>query len=409
MITLREYQKDIADKAFGIIETYNIVMLNLEVRTGKTLTALHLCKMIESKNVLFVTKKKAISSIMSDFKAIEATYKFTIINYESLHKITDSFDVIICDEYHSMGAFPKPSKRVKEMKRIAGNAKIIYLSGTPTPESFSQIFHPLSITKWSPFARYINFYKWCADFVNVTKKNCGYAIVNDYSDANIELIKKYIGKLSIDFTQQQSGFSAVINEHIVEVEMMPITYALCNRLKKENIIEGKTELILADTGAKMQQKLHQMYSGTVKFESGNRTVFDLTKANYIRERWRGEKIAIFYKFIAELQAIKTVYGDGICDNIEEFNTTDKSIAFQIVSGREGTNLSKATALIFYNIDFSATSYWQARDRMTTIDRTQSDVYWIFAKRGIERMIYKAVSNKKNYTLEHFRKDLKNGF
>ena len=409
MIELRDYQKDIADKAFGIIETYNIVMLNLEVRTGKTLTALHLCKMIEAKNVLFVTKKKAISSIMSDFEAIEATYKFTIINYESLHKITDSFDVIICDEYHSMGAFPKPSKRVKEMKRIAGNAKIIYLSGTPTPESFSQIFHPLSITKWSPFARYINFYQWCADFVNVTKKNCGYAIVNDYSDANIELIKKYIGKLSIDFTQQQSGFSAVIDEHIVEVEMMPITYALCNRLKKENIIEGKTELILADTGAKMQQKLHQMYSGTVKFESGNRAVLDLTKANYIRNRWRGQKIAIFYKFIAELQAIKTVYGDGICDNIEEFNATDKSIAFQIVSGREGTNLSKATALIFYNIDFSATSYWQARDRMTTIDRTQSDVFWIFAKRGIERMIYKAVSNKKNYTLAHFRKDLKNGF
>lgn len=258
---------------------------------------------------------------MSDFKAIEATYKFTIINYESLHKITDSFDVIICDEYHSMGTFPKPSKRVKEMKRIAGNAKIIYLSGTPTPESFSQIFHPCQLQNGLLLLDISNFYKWCADFVNVTKKNCGYAIVNDYSDANIELIKKYIGKLSIDFTQQQSGFSAVIDEHIVEIEMMPITYALCNRLKKENIIEGKTELILADTGAKMQQKLHQMYSGTVKFESGNRTVFDLTKANYIRERWRGEKIAIFYKFIAELQAIKTVYGDGICDNIErvQFN------------------------------------------------------------------------------------------
>lgn len=63
MITLRDYQKDIADKAFGIIETYNIVMLNLEVRTGKTLTALHLCKMIESKNVLFVTKKRRLAQL----------------------------------------------------------------------------------------------------------------------------------------------------------------------------------------------------------------------------------------------------------------------------------------------------------------------------------------------------------
>jgi hypothetical protein len=72
-------------------------------------------------------------------------------------------------------------------------------------------------------------------------------------------------------------------------------------------------------------------------------------------------------------------------------------------------LSKADTLVFYNIDFSATSYWQARDRMTTKERKSSDVFWIFSKGGIEKQIYKAVSNKKNYTLTHFRKDLKNGF
>ena len=32
-------------------------------------------------------------------------------------------------------------------------------------------------------------------------------------------------------------------------------------------------------------------------------------------------------------------------------------------------------------------------------------YWIFSKRGIEDQIYKAVVNKKDYTLNHFKKDL----
>ena len=62
-------------------------------------------------------------------------------------------------------------------------------------------------------------------------------------------------------------------------------------------------------------------------------------------------------------------------------------------------------LVYYNIDFSATSYWQSKDRMTTKDRLKNRVYWIFSKGGIETDIYKAVTKKKDYTLRHFKKDL----
>ena len=78
---------------------------------------------------------------------------------------------------------------------------------------------------------------------------------------------------------------------------------------------------------------------------------------------------------------------------------------QIVSGREGISLRQAEALIYYNIDFSATSYWQSRDRMTTKDRMYNKIYWVFAKGGIEKSIYQTVVKKKDYTLRHFKKDL----
>ena len=61
--------------------------------------------------------------------------------------------------------------------------------------------------------------------------------------------------------------------------------------------------------------------------------------------------------------------------------------------------------MYYNIDFSATSYWQSRDRMTTKESKLSKVFWIFAKDGIEKEIYKAVVKKKDYTLKHFKRDL----
>ena len=92
-------------------------------------------------------------------------------------------------------------------------------------------------------------------------------------------------------------------------------------------------------------------------------------------------------------------------DLEEFKHTDKSIALQIVAGREGISLKEADCLVYYNIDFSALSYWQSRDRMTTKDSLQNDVYWIFSEGGIESKIYKAVSKKKDYTLRHFKKDL----
>jgi hypothetical protein len=133
-------------------------------------------------------------------------------------------------------------------------------------------------------------------------------------------------------------------------------------------------------------------------------VLDYSKAKFIKKRFKYEKIGIFYKFTAELKALKEVYGDDITTDLDEFNNTRKSIALQIVSGREGISLRKAKYLVYYNIDFSATSYWQSRDRMTTKDRLYNKIYWVFSKNGIESKIYKAVNNKKDYTLRHFKKD-----
>ena len=134
-------------------------------------------------------------------------------------------------------------------------------------------------------------------------------------------------------------------------------------------------------------------------------VIDTFKAEYIKNKFKNKKIAIFYKFTAEWDALKLIFDNNICNSLEEFNSTDKNIALQIVSGREGISLRKAMALVYYNIDFSATSYWQSRDRMTTKERLQNKVYWVFSKNGIENDIYKAVVKKKDYTLKHFKRDL----
>jgi SNF2 family DNA or RNA helicase len=229
--------------------------------------------------------------------------------------------------------------------------------------------------------------------------------VNDYSNANKEKIDKYCKKLFISYTQKEAGFINTINEKILPVKMNSITKTLIKRLSKDLVVQGDNEVILADTPVKLQQKIHQLSSGTSKFESGNYKVIDYSKCEYINDNFKGQKIAIFYKFKAEFEALKETFPNWTND-IKEFNTNKKSVFLvQILSGREGINLSIADSLIFYNIDFSATSYFQARDRLTSKTRTKDNrVFWLFSVGGIENKIYKCVKNKEDYTLNHFKND-----
>ncbi|MGA1702646.1 MAG: SNF2-related protein [Methylophilaceae bacterium] len=401
---LRDYQEKIVNSAHSIIINHGFVYLAMEVRTGKTLTSLSLAERLGVKRLLFLTKKKAISSIESDLKLLSPSYDMVCINYESIHKVSGKFDMIILDEAHGLGAFPKPSNRAKQVRNLVSlnNCFVCLLSGTPTPESYSQMYHQVYGIPGNPFNKYKSFYRFCDDHVNKFQRQINGFMVTDYSGGKQsinDLMKPYM----ISYTQSQAGFESEIEEEILTVRVN--TDDICSKLKKDLVVEMDDEVILADTGVKLMSKLHQMYSGTVKFESGNSVVLDTSKADFIKWKFEGKKIGIFYKFTAELQALRQVFGDDICTDLETFNTTDKNIALQIVSGREGISLRNADYIVFYNIDFSATSYWQARDRMTTKDRKYNKVYWVFSDSGIEKKIYKSVIQKKDYTLKHFRKDV----
>jgi len=408
MIEFRDYQKEIISKGVKCLYDYKFVYLSMEVRTGKTLTSLGILDNMMSVNkALFITKKKAISSIESDFDLLKPRFELTVINYESLHKIDlKGWDAVVCDEAHSMGAFPKPSKRSKQVKEliIKNNPYVVLLSGTPTPESFSQMYHQVYSIAGNPFRDYTNFYKFAKDHVVPKTKRIGSFLVSDYSSGKQSILDN-MNKYMISYTQKEAGFNSSIKETILKVDAPEAIYSMCNRLTKYLVVEGKEDVILTDTSVKLMQKLHQMYSGTVKFESGKSMVLHTFKAQYIYDNFCNHKIGIFYKFKEELNALKQVYGEHICTDLETFESTDKSIALQIVSGREGISLRKAKYLVYYNIDFSATSYWQSRDRMTTKDRPENEIFWVFTSKGIEDKIYKAVSKKKDYTLKHFKKDL----
>jgi hypothetical protein len=407
MITLRTYQSEAASKIEAILRTHRICYLAGMVRTGKTLTALSVIKSIGYATALIVTKKKAIASIEADRDAMGLQDVVTVTNFEQLPKHRGkSYGLLICDEAHGTGAFPKPSKRYKDIQAIHRSA-VLLMSGTPSPESYSQLYHQFALGGGaSPWAMFRSFYAWADRYVNVKQKYVGTGQkVNDYSDANKKLIFADIRHLVVRMSQADAGFETQIQEHVHLVKMKPRTYRIAGRILKDGVIgRPGRRAIVADTGAKAMSKLQQVYGGAVITEAHGAVAWDNSKAQFVQDNFGHTKHAVLYKFNAEGDMLKAVYAGRWTDSPEVFNADpSKTYIGQVQASREGVNLSSAEHLVFVGIDFAALSYLQGRDRASYLGRTKApQVHWVFADGGMEPKVYRTVRGKEDYTLEHFR-------
>ena len=187
----RPYQKKIINQGREVVNKYRFVYLAMEVRTGKTLTALGIARACGYKNVVFLTKKKAISSIIKDYELLQPNFFIKIINYESMHKLDISrCDFLVLDEAHGLGAFPKPSKRAKDVRDFIKkyDPAVCLLSGTPTPESYSQMYHQVYGIPLNPFKTFKNFYAFAQRYISVTRKKINSLYINDYSKGRLSIL-----------------------------------------------------------------------------------------------------------------------------------------------------------------------------------------------------------------------------
>lgn len=411
MFEVREEQRPIIEEGKKILVNTRLLYLAAEIRTGKSIMSMTIAHEMKFRNVLFLTTKKAIGSIEKDLRTTGYQFnKFVVTNYQQMltkNKPDRDFDLYIFDEATILGGYPKPGAIAKEVKALAVGRPIIYLSGTPTAEGMSQIYHQLWVSSYTPFAMYTNFYKFSKVFVNVRQKWVNGFQVNDYSDGKEKEIRAVIDKYMVTFSQKDAGFESFVEEEVITVPMDPRIYQLMAVLKKKKVYQllaGDT--LIADTPVKLQSLIHQLSGGTCIGENKSH-VLDESKAKYIKRCFKDKKIAIFFKFIKEGELLRQHFPNSTADP-EAFNSRDDLVFIcQFQSGRMGVNLSTADCLVMYNIDFSATTYFQVIGRLQTKTRTQaSKVYWLFSEHGLEKHVYKVVQNKKSFTRIYFDKALK---
>ena len=431
---LYDYQIPMIAQAVEAIKKHRVVYLASETRVGKTAVSILAAQRYvddEGKDyeIVFVTKAGVMSSITEQIKTLRDAgllkRDVLVVSVDSLHKLQWKRDTIfILDEAHSVGAYPLPSKRAIQMREVCSLRPVILLSATPTPESYTMIFHQF----WAVGCEDIfgspgmNFWQFAARYVDVyteTRPRRGGAPVmqKNYSRAKWNLIEPIIAPHRISTTKADAGFAHTdVETTIYRVQIPAYLRKAIDEIKPPKRKKGEPEppsvrsteingvKITVRSPAETMSKIHQLCSGTVIDNDDNKVIVSTHKIAMVdRALHEFGKIAVFYKFVAEKEMLSMFYGDRLTDDPIEFQDKPGMIfCGQFQSKREGIDLSSAGALVFFNIDHAYLSYEQTKNRIMNYKRKETPhLVLIFSQDGIEEKIYKCVLQKKNFTAAHY--------
>lgn len=409
MVKLDEHQINASCDLLNILDKYKFAILNGAMRTGKTLTVIHvaniMCGQGNIKDVLIITKKGAIGSIEKDINDFgDKRLIFQIINYESLHTIKTNFDLVISDEYHNCGYVGK-QKLLNRRMSFLRYKYFIGMTGSLFLETFSTAYSIFPIC----FKKYGSFYKWAKIFVNIKHKRIGQNIVNDYTEVkDVDNIMSIIRPYIVTVTQEQAGFETKVTDviHMVKNDNLD---KLCREIKRKKMFtfnDGKQ--IVADNIPKEFQMIKQIQSGCLKIGENEYKTLDCFKFDYMMQLFEGKKICVYHEYIGEklmLQEQFKLRGYAVTDSSEIFNKGDHKTVFlaQFVSKREGINLSSSNDLVFFSMPYSNLTYLQARERCILKNKEQ-EVRCHFICTEFEKKVYDIVKNDKGrFSSESYKK------
>ena len=388
-----KHQIDISSQALDILRKHMIVYLAMQERTGKTLTSILICEQTKCNNILVITKKKALVGWVDTLSKYKHNKTYECINYESLHKCTFKPDLVIIDEAHSnLGAYPKVGKIWKEVFKFTKGKPIIYLSATPSAQTYAQLYHQFKLSSWTPWIKYPSFYSWHKDYGIEHIIYLGGRQIKQYNEVKSEKVMKDVEHLFVSYTRTELGFEHEPNDILHYIDLSSEIKEYYNSLLKDRVATIAGTEVIADTVMALRTKLHQIEGATLKQEDKNIFLSKIDKIDYILKTWGdSDNLVIFYQYQNELSLLK--------------QTFKSATILQGTSFAEGVDLSMYETCVVYSMDFSTAKYTQRRARQCNMKRdTPIDFHFLLVKGAISEQVYQTVAvNRTNFVDSYFNK------
>lgn len=398
VIEPRDYQLELADKAYKILKDNLLVYLAMEERTGKSLIGLLTLEKCSNVNrVLIITKKNAISGWQDTINNSKwLKNKCDVINYHSCKKVRSRYDAVILDESHTyISGYPKTSKLWNDVKAICMHKPIIYMSATPYAQGMQLLYHQFKLSTYSPWKKYSNFYAWYNKYAERDKNGDVDTIwisgraMKTYKKMNSDIILPTIKHLFIHKTRKSLGFKQEPKDILHYIELSDVVKKAYNMLLKDRVLifenGDKSYDLIADSNLKLRSALHMLEGGAIKIDNTYIALNSSEKIDYIIENWGDSpNLAIMYNYIAEGNKLRSSFKEALI--------------LQGTSYAEGIDLSHIKNLVIYSQDFSTSKHTQRRARQTGKNRNEPiNVHFLLVKKAISSQVYKAVSkNKTNF-------------
>lgn len=404
-----EHQVVKAEECWLHLKEKGYVYLAGKPRSGKTLTAMLVCEKTSSsiKNILVLTKLNAIPGWTKFIEGYPCTKKYHVMNYEKLGtareergkwtyklKVTpEDYDIVIIDESHNIGAFPKPSSRWRVIKKVCGELPHINLSGTAIVESPNSIFHQMCFSIYKPFD-HKNFYEFFREFGKpyiIRAAGRDIQQYNKYQDCLLEEIDKF----TVYMTQEDAGIDATLQavDQIHFVELDEATKEGYNYLQKNQIIylEGLPEPIVGDSTMKLRTSLHMLESGVCKVGGEYFFLGNTEKVDYLLATFGdSEDVGIMCHFIGEQKLLKQYF--------------KKAQIYSSNAHAEGVDLSHLKHFVIMSSDYSGSKFIQRRDRIVNTNGSNTlIVNHILVKNAISHQVFKQVIKKEDFNNQTYRK------
>jgi hypothetical protein len=385
MSEFKAHQIVAGERVKALIEAKGVAYLMGAPRVGKTRSIFWAINHLPVERVLFLTKKNAIPGIEAE--AHVCTRQVTVTNYEQAAKLTDSFDLVVVDEAHNIGRVGKPSQRFKAIRQLCWNKPLILSSGTPHVETPLALYYQFALSKRSPLP-YRTFYDFFRAWGIPKTIWLHGRRVEQYKLAHPGLLD-HVEPYFVRVTHQDAGITmrAVDKLHY----FTPGTLDMIETIKRDMVLGDYA----FESDMAVRTAIHQLEAGAFLYNGEIVHVDDTAMADYIREHFGDSPdVAVMAHFRSTREKLA--------------KHLPKVHLYSSDGHAEGVRLDHYKHFVIANTGYSGAKFVQRRERATLMGLTEDRViHHLMAEGQLSEMVYEAVSRKRDFNIEAFRRQCLN--
>lgn len=288
------------------------------------------------------------------------------------------------------------SKRSKFILKKLNPTNVILLSGTPVGGKYENLLSQIHLLGWSIskqlFQSQYCIYEYTED---------GFPKIVGYK--NVERLKRKLREYGCFFKRTDEVIDLPEQRFITKAIKETKLY---KDFMKHSLVEVDGKELVGDTT--LNKLLYARQLSSAYNPDKIQALQDLIESTQ-------DRLIIFYNFDIELEAIKSVipedrpisYINGKVKDKAAYENESNSITLcQYQSGSMGHNLQKCNKIIYFSPTLSSELFEQSKKRIHRIGTVDNCIYYKLIS-GIEWSIYNTLEERKNYTEDLFKEEMKN--